>query len=827
VTIYREANMEVPIPKLPCLAVVWFFIALTAGVGLAQNHVLQLDRKGDYVQLPDNAFSNLDEATVESWVKWDQFGYLSQPWGFGSGRTFNAICLTNQGYSNSLQFYVYEKKRLHRIMAANVLSRSEWCHLAAVSGRGGMHLCLNGVLIGQNQLQGSLSAILPGEGNYIGKSHWHASAYFHAQMDEIRVWDIARTADQINASMFEHLTGKEAHMVGLWNFESGDAVDAAGHGYDGILKGNSQRMQADLPPASEPARPWYLNTRIAVPSAAGFIGLLGAVIALSNRLVANRRKAQQLQARLLENERQRNVLLEKARDAAETANRAKSVFLANMSHDIRTPLNAILGYAQVLLRKNDLSAETRRAVTTIAECGHHLLSLINDILDISRIEAGRLELTPTDFDLVHFIEGFSAAFRPRCEQKGLTWRVEWEGFSQNGNSDGPLTEGQVDESVGRSVRLIVHADEGKLRQILINLLSNAVKFTDTGEIVLRIGEMARYAPLPQAGRSAALSLTFEVIDTGVGIPLDAQEHIFEAFTQTDGGQGRGGTGLGLAIAKQYVELMGGSIGVESAPGKGSRFFLSLPLEAAKEVAGSHFPDGPFGRRSRITRLANGRQVHALVVDDVWENQDVLAQLLRDVGATVNTAANGRQALESLQASHYDVVFMDIRMPDMDGLTASREILRTSATERPRLVAVSASALLSQRQEYLQAGFEEFLAKPIDAERLYAVLARLLHVRFEYGPPETVAAGSAPEQSWGLLTEYRAGFETVSLPDELLCRLRAAMEAYNATELTRCLEKIEQLGQNGRKLAEHLRNWIECSELDQVRRILEQIEARQS
>ncbi|MCL5281778.1 MAG: ATP-binding protein [Planctomycetes bacterium] len=560
---------------------------------------------------------------------------------------------------------------------------------------------------------------------------------------------------------------------------------------------------------SEPARvtlrvvpPLYLNAGVVIPSAAGLLGLFGIVTFLSTRVLADRRQARQLQAQLLENERQRNVLLQQARDAAEKANQAKSIFLANMSHDIRTPLNAILGYAQVLLRKSDLPTDTRRAVATIAESGQHLLSLINDILDISRIEAGRLELTPTDFDLVHFMEGLSSAFRSRCDQKGLTWRVEWGGSPQSAGSD---------ESLLGPARRIVHADESKLRQILTNLLSNAVKFTDAGEVVLRISTSTQEASLLPDARSYLSCLTFEVRDTGVGIPLAEQERIFEAFAQSEEGRARGGTGLGLAIAKQCVQLMGGSMGLESAPGKGSRFFFTVPLRSSQEAMESSVLEARSDRRPRITRLAEGQQVRALVVDDVQENRDVLAQLLRDVGATVSTAASGRQALEAVLASSLDIVFMDIRMPDMDGLAAAREILRRLAAGRPRLVAVSASALLHQRREYLQAGFEEFLAKPIDAEQVYAVLARLLHVQFEYGQSE---------KSTGRL-------ETLSLPDELLGRLRAAAEAYNATELLRCVEKVEQLGEEGRELAEHLRNWIERSELDEVRRLLAQMEGPQA
>jgi len=254
--------METLINKLLFRGGVWLLIALVGGAGYAQNHVLQLDGDGDYVKLPTNAFRNLNESTVESWIKWEEFGYFSQPWGFGSGQTWNVMCLTNQLYSNSLQFFIYEKERLHRILVPNVLRQDQWCHIAAVTGPSGMYLYLNGVLIGQNEYQGSFSAIPPGEGAYIGKSHWTANRDFHGQLDEIRIWNVARTAEEINASMFEHLTGQEANLAALWTFDSDGASDTTGHGYDGILMGDAQCVEADLPLASELARPSLLSGQI-------------------------------------------------------------------------------------------------------------------------------------------------------------------------------------------------------------------------------------------------------------------------------------------------------------------------------------------------------------------------------------------------------------------------------------------------------------------------------------------------------------------------------------------------------------------------------------
>ena len=241
---------------------IWLLVALAAGVGHAQNLVLQLDGEGDYVQLPGDLFSDLDEATVEAWIKWEVFGTFSQPWGFGSGQTRNVMALNNVFSFNTLQFFIYEAGKLQIIRLPGVLRRGKWCHIAAVSGHTGMRLYLNGVLIGQHEYSGSFSAILPGGGNYLGKAHWPMNSDFQGQLDEIRIWDRVRTAEEIQAYMFERLTGKEPHLVALWNLDSGDAADATRHGYDGILKGDAQCVEAYLPLAGELARPSVLSGRI-------------------------------------------------------------------------------------------------------------------------------------------------------------------------------------------------------------------------------------------------------------------------------------------------------------------------------------------------------------------------------------------------------------------------------------------------------------------------------------------------------------------------------------------------------------------------------------
>jgi signal transduction histidine kinase len=340
---------------------------------------------------------------------------------------------------------------------------------------------------------------------------------------------------------------------------------------------------------------------------------------------------------------------------------AKSIFLANMSHEIRTPLSAILGYSQILQRKSDLQSDVRNAVSTIKNSGEHLLALINDILDLSKIEVGRMELQNADFDLTALIDTLSTMFRMRCEQKGLAWRVEW----QEGREGKEGMEG--DTSLPSFLpfppfRILVHGDEGKLRQVLLNLLSNAVKFTDSGEVILRISTSHSHThPLTHS------LFLFEVIDTGVGIPPQDREIIFEPFQQGQEGAAKGGTGLGLTIAKRQIELMGGKLDFESpfsllpspspspqpSPvkgegrgegsecGVGTRFFFTLPFEPAKEMSSL-----PAEAKRTVVHLAEGYQVKALVADDVPETRDVLSKFLSDISLRINSQAKSSSRLQS-------------------------------------------------------------------------------------------------------------------------------------------------------------------------------------
>ncbi|MGD2064266.1 MAG: PAS domain S-box protein [Nitrospirota bacterium] len=450
--------------------------------------------------------------------------------------------------------------------------------------------------------------------------------------------------------------------------------------------------------------------------------------------------------------------LNQAKEQAEAANRAKSLFLANMTHELRTPMNAVLGYAQIMRNDATISESHRAAVQAIMHAGNHLMELINDILDLSKIEAGAMEVRTTDFSLWDLAEGLADIFRVRCEEKGIGWRVENE----------------VHEHA------LVRGDHGKLRQVLINFLGNAVKFTDEGEVVLRLSrDGERYR--------------FEVADTGPGIAADAQEQIFEPFHQAEVGRAKGGTGLGLAIARRQIELMGGELGLEARPGEGSRFFFTLSLPVVEEGGAQHTQEA-----ERIVGLAPECGVDALVVDDVKDNRDILQHMLTTIGATVRTAGDGREALEQVRERHPDIVFMDIRMPVLDGVDALAELRRSQETRDIVCIAVTASGMLHQSEHFLAAGFDAIVSKPFHFESIYECLRTHLGTRFLH--QEVDPAAGYPRQE-------PIDLAAIVLTDEVYERLIKAARVNDFTEIDAILDEVA-VGDNGsRDLAHHLRGLL--------------------
>src|SRR5688572_29297829 len=389
---------------------------------------------------------------------------------------------------------------------------------------------------------------------------------------------------------------------------------------------------------------------------------------------------------------ERDEALRRAKDVAEAATRAKSEFLANMSHELRTPLNGVIGYSQLLQRDRGLNPQQRDALEAISKCGAHLLDLINDVLDLSKIEAGRIDIEQTATDLPQLITDLGHVVADSARRKGLALNM----------------------SMGTHVPRRVVMDGRHLRQVLLNLLGNAIKFTAKGHVSLDIANTGN-------------GLTFAVADTGPGIDPEELSEIFEAFTQTKSGAAAGGTGLGLTISRHLLQIMGAELHVDSAVGEGSRFYFTLPLVAATDEAPAGEASG--SQPTLYARLAPGQQLTALVVDDSTVSRRILASLLESAGLQVITATGGLEGVALAREHHPVVIFMDVKMADLDGFSATRQLAADQATHNIPVIAVTASAFGNTKQAARDAGCADYLPKPVRAESLFAALQTHLGAQF--------------------------------------------------------------------------------------------------
>jgi PAS domain S-box-containing protein len=464
-----------------------------------------------------------------------------------------------------------------------------------------------------------------------------------------------------------------------------------------------------------------------------------------------------------------------AKEEAEDASRSKSIFLANMSHEIRTPLNAINGYSQILLRKTTLDEDTREAIKTMDRSGKNLLTLINEILDISKIEAGKLELNVASFNLTDMINNLASLFELRCQQKGLSWNIK--GFSS------PFW---------------VCGDEPKLQQVLTNLIGNAVKFTDFGEVSFSVN------PLDNG------LFKFSIVDTGPGIEQDRHEKIFEAFRQEKSTSMKGGTGLGLSISKKMVELMGSELLLESKFGAGSHFHFRLELPAGKEV------EVPVNFSSaKVLHLAPGQEVTALIVDDVKENRDVVSRLLTDIGVQVFEAENGKEGVEQTRKHLPDIIFMDMRMPVMNGDQATKLIHDEFGKEKFKILAITASTLDRKREYYLDLGFDEYISKPFREEQIFHFLGELLNLEFIYDDAQLPSDASLqiPESD---LSQF-------SILKDLQGRLISAAENYNITDMEELTEELRLLDADSNKLSQHMEQMLKNYDMEGIAKALKKVQ----